>query len=202
MFLTASLVEDDPRLRDEVRDWWHQFSRLVSQSRLTRLARRFDRAVNTSVETYWEALEEWLVSQVIGGESSSTEGMLEGVFVVPGQKARKPAHFVSAVLPRIASDPTADALECLDLVRVPTVADSWAWSVVSTDSLRTYSHALGLSRGESQRFVTWALGAPQTYDATLGPPVSHGKIARLYGAKAASSARRDQDVIQIHLVRV
>jgi len=90
LFLTASLVEDDPRLRDEVRDWWHQFSRLVSQSRLTRLARRFDRAVNTSVETYWEALEEWLVSQVIGGESSSTEGMLEGVFVVPGQKARKP----------------------------------------------------------------------------------------------------------------
>lgn len=42
VYLTASLVEDDPRLREEVIDWWSRFEHHVSRPRLARLANQFE----------------------------------------------------------------------------------------------------------------------------------------------------------------
>lgn len=41
LYFTACLVDHDPRLRDEVGDWWHRFHGHVSRPRLTALASRF-----------------------------------------------------------------------------------------------------------------------------------------------------------------
>lgn len=42
VYFTAVVVEHDPRLRDEVADWWRRFQRHVSRPRLTRLGRVFE----------------------------------------------------------------------------------------------------------------------------------------------------------------
>ena len=56
-YLTATLVDDDPRLADEVRDWWRQFNRHVSRPRLTALSNRFDGVVVGKFKAFLEDLE-------------------------------------------------------------------------------------------------------------------------------------------------
>ena len=158
-----------------------------------------------SAETYWDALQEWLVDNVIASESDIEDPrMIEGAFFRPEQQVRRPDHFVSALLPRLSSNPTDDAeLDCLDLVQVETVeAGAWAWGVISVAAAETYAHTMALSRGEEQRFVTWVFGAPRTYSVKLGQPLPHARISSHYGESAAGRARSDRDAVQLHLVRV
>jgi hypothetical protein len=58
LYFTACLTEHDPRLRDEVGDWWKRFHRYISVPRLTRMAGKFDKTV---VEKY-QRLEQTFVA--------------------------------------------------------------------------------------------------------------------------------------------
>jgi hypothetical protein len=186
--------------------------KVVHEIQNTPAAETFAEVPTASAETYWNALQEWLVDNVIASESNMIASesniedprMIEGAFFRPEQPVRRPGHFVSALLPRISSNPSDDAeLHCLDLVQVEAVeTGSWVWGVVSVAAVETYAHTMALQRGEAQRFVTWAFGPPRTYSVALGQPLPYAQIARLYGEGAASRARRDKDAIQLHLVRV
>src|SRR5689334_5939663 len=50
LYFTACLADHDPRLRDEVGDWWKQFQRHISRPRLTALAGRFGASITAQLE--------------------------------------------------------------------------------------------------------------------------------------------------------
>lgn len=49
LYLTACLVEHDPRLQDEVGDWWKLFHRYISRPRMNALASRFGEKVTAKL---------------------------------------------------------------------------------------------------------------------------------------------------------
>ena len=56
LYLTACLVEHDPRLQDEVGDWWGQFARYISRPRMNALAGRFGEKVTGKLAGLEETL--------------------------------------------------------------------------------------------------------------------------------------------------
>ncbi|HEX7843108.1 MAG TPA: winged helix-turn-helix domain-containing protein, partial [Kofleriaceae bacterium] len=60
LYFTACIAPYDPRLRDEVGDWWKQFHRYISRPRLTALGGKFDESVVLKfrdLETSFDALK-------------------------------------------------------------------------------------------------------------------------------------------------
>ena len=165
-------------------------------------------ALSAAADTYWPALQQWLIDHVIVEESDSLHRvarMIEGVWLAPNGHPRRPQRATSAILPRGDMNPAADAeLICLDLVQVPTVepAGDWAWAVLSTAATSTYSHTSGLDSGEPWRFVTWHFGEERTYAVEAVDSLPHESIGQAYGRTAASRARADRPAIQLRLRRL
>jgi len=162
---------------------------------------------NAIAETYWPALQRWLIDNVIADDSDSVHripSMLEGIWIGPGQKPQRPERYSSAILPRSSANPHDDReLLCLDLVQVPTVQPpgDWAWAVLSTAATTTYTHTIGLNNREPWRFVLWELGEERTYAVEYAEPISHDRISRTYGKAAAARARADHPAVQLRLTR-
>ena len=128
-------------------------------------------------------------------------GMIEGVFVGPGQAiGGTPTRFRSAILPTPGADADTEFL-CLDLVQIVAPPDDWAWVVLSEAGTYTWGHTIGLNLGEAWRFVTWRFGAARVYTVAYAPSLDPKDIARAYGLDAASAARPDQKAVQLRLVR-
>jgi hypothetical protein len=49
LYFTACLAEHDPRLRDEVADWWNQYKRYISRPRMNALSKRFGEAITAKL---------------------------------------------------------------------------------------------------------------------------------------------------------
>lgn len=56
LYFTAFLVEYDPRLREEVADWWSKYESHVSRSRLSALEARFGERAATQLDALMDAL--------------------------------------------------------------------------------------------------------------------------------------------------
>jgi hypothetical protein len=56
LYFTSSLIDHDPRLRDEVADWWQKYEQHVSRARLTALAPRFGERIASKFEKFLETL--------------------------------------------------------------------------------------------------------------------------------------------------
>lgn len=57
LYFTACLAEHDPRLQDEVSDWWSQYERYISRPRMNALARRFGERITAKLTRLEHALE-------------------------------------------------------------------------------------------------------------------------------------------------
>jgi len=161
-----------------------------------------------SAETYWPALQRWLIDHVIADRGASDRGvahMIEGAWLAPDREPQRLDQVSAAVLPRVSADPATDReLLCLDLVQVPAVgtSDDWLWATLSEAGKATYAHTLGMTRGERWRFATWAFGEPRIYAVEYAEPLAHAQIAALYGKAAAERARSDRPAIQLRLHRL
>jgi DNA-binding transcriptional ArsR family regulator len=162
-----------------------------------------------SADTYWSALQSWIIEHLIVEPSDpgrSIPEMIEGVWVHGSNDipARSP-QVSNAVLPRLSADPVHDhELRCLDLVQVPTVEPhgDWMWMVLSTLATGTYAHSEGLRDREPWRFVTWAFGDRREYAVELDEPVPYDRIASLFGSTAAARARANAPAVQLRLRRL
>lgn len=161
------------------------------------------------VETYWPALQAWLIENVLFDAADTAKRvprMIEGVWLRGSRASERAASASSAVLPRSSASTHDDTeLLCLDLVQVPTVEPhgDWAWAVLSTAATSVYAHASGLERDPAGwRFVTSQFGEPRTYQVAYADPLPHAQIEGLYGAHAAARARADRPAVQLRLARV
>lgn len=84
---------------------------------------------------------------------------------------------------------------------VVTPPNDWIWGVLSEAGLSTFSHTIGMNRGERWQFATWELGAVRVYSAEYAPVLSQADVARSYGQDAAGQARRDRPAVQLKLTR-
>jgi hypothetical protein len=135
--------------------------------------------------TYWRTLQQWVIDNLISERSDSRRrlsGMIEGVWIGPDHERRLRAEPDGAVLPRLtASTNDKRELRCLDLVQVPMVGSptDWAmeaWSVLSTAATGTYSHTIGLDRGEHWMFQ--ATDTQDIYDVSYDEELSPERIAK------------------------
>ena len=167
----------------------------------------FQAVIGSTVETYWATLQDWLVDNLIADRDASTDhiaGMLEGVWLRPGEGIRRPQRLGSAVLPEITANPATDRqFECLDLVQVPTIdpPQGWAWAVLSTAGTNVYAHAEALRNGEDWRFVTWIDDEPHQFRTKLIEPIEHRRIAKRFGKEAVQRARIDRPALRLLLER-
>lgn len=135
-------------------------------------------------------------------EDDQLRGMISGLWLGPHANVPvRPPAFVSAVLPRADTPPTATALTCLDLVRVDTIdpPGRWAWLVLSEAGLYTYSHSSGLTVGETWKFVRWDGDQALVYAVDFDEPLPPEQIVATYGPEAFNRSRQDRNAIQLRL---
>ena len=160
-----------------------------------------------TAEAYWDGVQRWLINDVIRLPDSDLRqlpGQLVGHWLGPGEQRRPDASPTGAILPPLGVDVgAARELACLDLVQVSTIdpPGDWTWLVLSDAAVETYTHTLGLRRGERWRFTTTIEGAPCTFAAHLGAPLPPPDIAAAYGDAAAARARQDRAAVRVVLTR-
>ena len=114
-------------------------------------------------------------------------GQMDGYWYGPGEEipAQPPPW-----------DPTGAILPHGDraLVLVPL---EFHWYPVSDAAIYTYRHTIGLQNGEVWTFLTQ--GGPR-FSVQLAESLPRvADVARMYGAEAASRARPDRPIVQVHL---
>jgi hypothetical protein len=160
---------------------------------------------STAAETFWPALQEWVIDSVIAERPErgrELPRMVEGHWIPPNEVSRGPERFTSAILPRESANLSKDAeFLCLDLVQVPTVVPpgDWVWMVLSTAATTTYAHTIGLNAGEPWRFETWISGRRRSYAVSYAEPMARDRISRVYGATAVERLRADHPAVQLRL---
>lgn len=114
----------------------------------------------------------------------------------------KPAYRpTGAVLPRLATQnaPSFDGGTVLDLVRVEDTSGAFVWVPLSEAGQYTWSHTLGLLRGEPWLFVLWRQTKRFVFAAKFAPYLQPRSVNTLYGVKAAERARPDRRAVQLVL---